>query len=481
MKKLLLLFLLLALPALPSPQSPESPRAPRPLVFTHVTVLDMTGAPASPDMTVVITGDRITELGKSGAVHVPEGGQVVDATGKFMIPGLWDMHVHWLHKDYVPLFVANGITGIRIMWGAPFHREWRQEIERGALVGPRLAIASAIVDGPKPYWPGSIAVGTEAEGRRAVIESKLQGADFIKVYSRLTKEGYFAIADEAKKQGIPFAGHVPETVSVTEASDAGQHSIEHFTSFLEACSTREEELRQARAEAWSNLPEGQAFPSRASLRPLSRLMLDTFSPEKANALFSRLARNHTWQCPTLTVLRNMAFINDPAIHKDPRVKYLPPEIASGWDPAGDFRLKDRTDEDFALSRSVYKKLTELVAPMRRAGVEFLAGTDVINPYCFPGFSLHDELTLLVQAGLSPLEALQAATLNPARFLGREKDLGTVEKGKIADLVLLEANPLEAIGNSRKIDAVVTGGKLLPKAELQKILGDIEAAAAAGRL
>jgi amidohydrolase family protein len=471
MKKLLLLLLLLtALPARPSPQ------ATRPLVFTHVTVIDMTGAPPSPDMTVVISGDRITELGKSAAVHAPEGAQVVDATGKFMIPGLWDMHVHWYHKDYLPLFVANGVTGIRIMWGGPLHQQWRQEIERGALLGPRMAIASAIVDGPKPIWPSSLAVGTEAEGRQAVIQSKKEGADFIKVYSRLPREAYFAIADEAKKQGIPFAGHVPGPVSVIEASDAGQKSIEHFTSFLEACSTREEELRKAGDDAWKNLPEGQARPSRATLRPLTRLMLDTFSPEKANALFAHLARNHTWQCPTLTVQRNMAFIKDPAIHGDPRVKYIPHEIASGWDPAGDFRLQDRTQEDYDLARAVYSKLTELVAPMRRAGVEFLAGTDVLNPYCFPGFSLHDELTLLVKAGLSPMEALQAATLNPARYLDKEKDLGTVEKGKIADLVVLEANPLEDIGNSRKIDAVVLNGKLLPKAELQKTLAEIEALA-----
>ncbi len=470
MKKLLLLLLLVTLPARPSPQTP------RPLVFIHVTVIDMTGAPPSPDMTVVITGDRITELGKSETVLAPEGAQVVDATGKFMIPGLWDMHVHWFHKDYLPLFVANGVTGIRLMWGVPFHQQWRQEIEQGVLPGPRLAIASAIVDGPKPIWPGSIAVGSDAEGRQAVIRSKQEGADFIKVYSRLPREAYFAIADEAKKLGIPFAGHVPGPVSVTEASDAGQKSIEHFTSVLEACSTREEELRKAGADAWSNLPEGQAFPSRAVLRPLSRLTLDTYSPEKANALFARLARNHTWQCPTLTVLRNMAFIQDPAIHNDLRVKYMPPGIASGWDPAGDFRLKDRTQEDFDLARSVYRKLKDLVGPMRRAGVEFLAGTDVLNPYCFPGFSLHDELTLLVEAGLSPMEALQAATLNPARFLGKEKDLGTVEKGRIADLVVLEANPLEAIGNSRKIEAVLTGGKLFLKADLQKMLGDIEALA-----
>lgn len=476
MKNLVLALLLLALPAQRSPQPPEPAKATRPIVFTHVTVIDATGAPARPGMTVVIAGDRITEIGPSESVRAPENAQVVDATGKFLIPGLWDMHVHWFHEDYLPLFTANGVTGIRLMWGIPIHQQWRQKVEQGALLGPRLAIASPIVDGPVPIWPGSIAVKDEAEARRAVIQAKQEGADFIKVYSRIPRDAYFAIADEAKKQGIPFAGHVPAAVPVAEASDAGQRSIEHFTNVLEACSTREEELRRRGAELWSNLPERQKSPSRASVRPLSRLTLDTFSPEKASALAARFARNHTWQCPTFTALRNMAFIQDPAIHNDPRVKYMPPEIVSGWDPKGDFRLQDRTEEDYELSRAFYRKLKELAGPMRRAGVEFLAGTDVINPYCFPGFSLHGELGLLVEAGLSPMEALQAATLNPARYLGKEKDLGTVEKGKIADLVLLDASPLDDIGNTRKIDAVVFGGKLLSKAEIQKMLADLEALA-----
>ncbi|HEX5720737.1 MAG TPA: amidohydrolase family protein [Thermoanaerobaculia bacterium] len=473
MKKPFLALLLLALPALLLAQPPQ---APRPLVFTHVTLLDMTGAPAQPDMTVVITGERITEIGSSVSVRMPPDAQVIDATGKFLIPGLWDMHVHWFHQDYLPLFIANGVTGIRMMWGMPFHSLWRQEIEQGTRRGPRMDIASPIVDGPAPIWPGSLAVKDAAEGRQLVSRMKQEGADFIKVYSRIPRATYFAIADEAKKQGIPFAGHVPDNVSPMEASDAGQKSIEHLTGVLTACSTREEELRKGREEAWSTSPTGQAVLNRPSLRPLNRLTLDTFSPEKANALFARFARNHTWQCPTLVAQRNMAFIQDPAIHDDPRVRYMPPGLASGWDPAGDFRLKDRTEEDVELARAAYRKNKELIGPMRRAGVEFLAGTDAINPYCFPGFSLHDELTLLVEAGLSPMEALQAATLNPARYLGKDKDLGTVEKGKLADLVLLEASPLADINNSRKIEAVVFNGKLLPKVDLQKMLADLEAPA-----
>ena len=477
MKRAFVLPLLLVLVTLLFIQARQRTQ-PKPLVFTHVTVIDATGAPVKPEMTVVITGDRITEFAPTKTVRVPKDAQVVDATGKFLIPGLWDMHVHWYGYDkaYLRLFTANGVTGVRIMWGAPIHFEWRKEIQEGTLLGPRMVIASTILDGPKPIWPGSIAVANEAEARRAVIKVKREGADFVKVYSLLPREAYFAIADEAKKQGLPFAGHVPFFVSAGEASDAGQRSIEHLTGILAACSAREEELRKGFEDAFSNLPQGRRLPSPAHTRLLTRMMLDTFSPEKAATLFIRLKRNHTWQCSTFTVLRSGAFINDPNFRNDPRLKYMPTQLRTQWDPSTDFRFRERTAEDFDLSRLVYKKQIELVGMMHRAGVEFLAGTDVENPYCFPGFSLHDELELLVQAGLSPMEALQTATLNPARFLGNEKEFGTVEEGKIADLVLLEANPLEDIRNTTKINSVVLNGRLLDRKALDQLLAEREAAA-----
>ena len=454
---------------------PKQSNPPKPLILTHVTVIDATGAPASSDMTVIIIGDRITEIGKTRQVRLPKDAQVVDGTGKFLIPGLWDMHVHWYLKEYLPLFIANGVTGARLMWGMPMHQQWRKAIESGSLRGPRLVIASPIVDGPNPVWAGSVSVRDDGEARQAVTKARLDGADFIKVYSRLTKEAYLAIADETKKQAISFAGHVPQSITVAEASDAGQKSIEHLTGILTACSSREEELRKQTEAAGSKLPQGQ-IPNPATLRQVNRLVLETFSPEKAAALFARFKRNQTWQCPTLTVLRSTAFLNDPNFRNDPRLKYLPSSMSNQWDPTKDFRFKSRTAEDFELARLVFKKQLEVVGPMRRAGVEFLAGTDVLNPYCFPGFSLHDELVLLVSAGLTPMEALQAATLNPARFLGKESELGTVEKGKLADLVLLDANPLEDIHNTQKINAVMVRGKLIPSAELQRMLATIEAAA-----
>ena len=468
-KNLLLLLIPFVWLSLANPQTPEA--KPHSVVLTHVTVIDTTGAPAKPDMTVVIIGDRIAEIGKSREVHPPKNSETVDATGKFLIPGLWDMHVHWYEKDYLPLFIANGVTGTRQMYGVPMFQDWRRQIEAGQLLGPRILIPSPIVDGPKPVWPGSIAVSNAAEGRQAVIDVKRMGADFVKVYSLLPRDAYFAIADESKKQGIPFEGHVPDSVSVEEASNAGQKTIEHLTGVLAACSSRETELRELAQNA-----KDQPRFSGPKYRERQESALDTYTPERAATLFGELKKNHTWQCPTLTVLRSTAYADDPSFTDDPRLKYIPRDIASSWNPKADPFLKNRTAEDWALSKKVFSKDLEIVGAMNRAGVEILAGTDVLNPYCLPGFSLHDELQLLVQAGLTAMQALQAATLNPARFMGREKDLGTVDTGKLADLVLLDANPLEDISNTKKIAAVVFRGQFFPRASLDEMLTKIEALA-----
>ena len=469
MRNLTLLCLLAPSLYLAGQQGPSS--TPQSLVFTHVTVIDTTAANAKPDMTVVIVGDRIREIANSETIRPAKNAEIVDATGKFLIPGLWDMHVHWYDKDYLPLFIASGVTGVRQMFGAPEHYQWRKEIEAGQLVGPHMLIASPIVDGPKPVWPGSIAVSNASEGRQAVIEIKRSGADFVKVYSLLPRDAYFAIADESKKEGIPFEGHVPDSISVEEASNAGQRTIEHLTGVLNACSSREAELRGLAQET-----EGQPSSARFAgpkYRERQELALGTYSPERAEILFGELKKNQTWQCPTLTVLRSWAYSDTPSFTNDPRLKYIPRDIASSWDPKADTFLKAMTADDWALSKRVFSKELEIVGAMQRAGVQILAGTDTLNPFCLPGFSLHDELGLLVQSGLTPMQALQAATLNPARFLGREKDLGTVAKDKIADLVLLDANPLDDIGNTRTISAVVFNGKLLSRASLDGMLAKIE--------
>lgn len=454
-----------------SPQGPQ-----KALALTHVTVIDVTGGPALPDRTVVITGNRISSIGASSKVSAPKDAKVIDASGKFLIPGLWDMHVHWYERDYYSLFLANGVTGIRMMWGFPDHHQLRKEIGAGRFLGPRMVIASTIIDGPTPYWPGSTSVHNSAEAREAVDKEKEQGADFIKVYSLLPRDSYFAIADEAKKLGIPFAGHVPEAVSAEEASDAGQRTMEHLIGVLPACASREKEfLEAAQGDLGDIIASGKPSFTGPRQRALRDAMLSSYDSEKASQLFARFKKNGTWQCPTLTVLRSLAYRDQASFRDDPRLKYMPRSVRASW--TGDTTsIQGRSPEDYAYSKREFAKDLELLGAMNRAGVEIIAGTDVLNPFCFPGFSLHDELEMYVKAGLSPMEALRTATANPARFLGREKDLGTVETGKLADLVVLDANPLENINNIRKISALVHDGNYYPRETLDGMLAKAEALA-----
>jgi imidazolonepropionase-like amidohydrolase len=347
----------------------------------------------------------------------------------------------------------------------------RKQVREGKVLGPRIVAAGVIVDGPKAVWPGSLEAGNAQEGRKAVRTLKEQGADFVMVYTKLPRDAYLAIADEAKKQGMAFAGHVPLSVSAAEASDVGQKSIEHITGVVLACSDQEDRLRAEESEALAGADNATI---RTVMRRVATKARDSYSAKKAEALFARFKRNGTWQVPTLTVLRAIANLDDPKFTADPRVKYLPPNVRAFW-AAGNGGPK-LTAEDRAQMRQAYKKTTELVRAMHRAGVPMLAGTDVTNPYVFPGFSLHDELALLVdEAGFTPAEALRAATLDPARYLGQEKDLGAVEQGKLADLVLLEADPLADVHNTTKIVAVVVNGRLLEREALDRMLAEAEGA------
>jgi imidazolonepropionase-like amidohydrolase len=429
---LLLLSLSALLPAQPSPSL-------RPLAFTHVTVIDGTGAKPRLDQTVIITGDRIAALGRGGRLKLPADTQTVDATGRYLIPGLWDMHVHIGWRSDLPLFIANGVTGVRAMDGDAEYRLWRKEVEAGALVGPRMVIASRVLDGPQSYFGEHSKVGSPNEAREAVREARREGAAFIKIHDLLPRDAYFATIDEARKQGLPVAGHVPASMTPEEISDAGQASVEHLTR-------------------------------------MDNLDLDGEGRGRATALFARFKRNHTWQCPTLVMTRNYTLLANPSLARDPRLRYVRPRRKESWRRMNDGRLSVR---DWMTRKQIYRKRRAMVGEMQRAGVGILAGTDLSNPYLIPGFSLHDELAILVECGLTPMQALQAATRNPARFLGRENDLGTVQKGRLADLVLLDGDPLADIRNPAKVHAVVAGGRYYDRAKIDRLLADAEATAAEG--
>jgi len=470
-----LLLLLLSSPCVTLAQSTGQVNGSTKLVLTHVTVIDGGDAPPRRDMTVVIIGNRISEIDTTSQIVDPQNSQIIDATGKFLIPGLWDMHVHPDDEQDLGLFIANGVTGIRIMWGSAANFEWRKDREAGKLLAPYMEIASPLIDGPKPFWPGSVSVSSDHEARAAVDTAKVRGADFVKVYTFLPREEFFAIAAEAKKQGIPFAGHVPMSVSALEASNAGMKSIEHLTGVMQACSTRSEELNKAaERDLEEHLRTGDRLFEGAQVHALRSQMFETYSSEKASELFDVFKKNGTWQTPTLTLWRMFSSINDTEFANDPRLKFVAVRDRQSWNPAT--VSKESVAENTALSKDEFQQDLKLVGAMKKAGVGILAGTDTGNPYCIAGFTLHDELQLLVRAGLTPLQALQAATVNPARFLGKEDDFGVLKVGRIANLVLLEANPLDNIANTTKIAAVILDGQFLTRSALDGMLSNVEALA-----
>ena len=428
------------------------------VLLSNVNVIDATGSPIQSGMNVLIEDGFISAVQK-GEISINLG-EKIDGTDRFLIPGLWDMHVHWYAASYLPLFIANGVTGTRQMWGFPMHYDWKSRMESSEeFVAPRILIASTIIDGPNKVWPGSLSATTELEGREYVRRFHSMGADFIKVYARLRPNVYSAIADESRKLGIPFAGHVPTAISLEQASDAGQKSIEHLSGVALALSSDRRNLQ----EAFNNTR------SREEWLAIGARVTDTFDPALMAPLFDRLKNNGTWQSPTLTVLRNLAYLRERTELDREWLEYLPASFTNSWDPANSPVYQNRTDAVWLAEQRNFEHSKMLVGEMSRAGVKIIAGTDVLNPYCFPGFSLHDELQLLVESGLTPMQALQAATRNAAEFSEKLDLLGTVEEGKIADLVLLDANPLIDIGNTTKISTVILNGRVYGRETLDVML------------
>jgi imidazolonepropionase-like amidohydrolase len=463
----------------------SNPQKSNSLAIDHVTVIDATGGPELTDQVVVITGDSIVGVAKSGSIEIPKDARRIDARGRFFIPGLWDMHTHiaginanplWAKQTLLPLLVANGITGIRDMGGDLDALEsWRREIENGTLTGPRIVAAGPMLlpsrragANPEPVDPAILRVGTPEESRAAVDSLQKRGADFIKIIEA-SRENYFAIADESKKDSIPFVGHIPSDVTATEASNAGQKSVEHiiYSSLAFDCSAQGDELRQ-------KMQEASAKRDTQAAADITDQANHTFSAEKAAALWQTFKKNGTWVTPTLFSI----WVNAHQLEMspdDPQLAYLPASLRKEWAPTKNPGKDDRDTE--AWWQRQFENDRKLTGEMNRAGVRLLAGSDSLDRYDFVGTSLHRELQMLVSAGLKPLEALQTTTLNPAEFLAIAKS-GRISTGYVADLVLLDGDPTRDIANTGKVAAVFLRGRFFPREELNAMLAKARAAAAA---
>ena len=434
------------------------------LLIRNVTIVDVKTGNLLPRESVLIHGDRIQSIGTS--LRSRRGVEIIEGRGRYVIPGLWDMHVHlWYADNEFPMYLAWGVTGVRDM-GSDLARvkEWRREIKAGRLLGPHIETCGPAVDGfpsDDPKLP-VIVVRTPAEARTAYdhLDQDLN-VDFVKVLSRLTRDAYFALIERARKWGLPVAGHVPYTVMVDEAITARQSSIEHLSNVLLACSSDERKLLLPRSNAIER-------NDTAAMLTFAERELSTFDPRKADALFERMARYGSYQTPTLSMLRRACYADVDELARDPRLKYVPAAIRKTWNDPREAKKK-QSDAALALMGREYQKYEYIVDRMQRMSVPIMAGTDTGDAYTFPGYELHRELELLVTAGLSPLQALRAATIAPAEFLEADESLGSVGQGKLADLVLLEADPLKDIRNTQRISAVILGGKYLPRTKLDAML------------
>ncbi|WP_420125035.1 amidohydrolase family protein [Longimicrobium sp.] len=436
------------------------------LALTHVTIVDVESGGLRADQTVLIRDSRIAWTGPSREARIPSGARTVDATGRYAIPGLWDMHVHTSREGraahFWPQFLAYGVTGVREMGSyLDSLQYWRGRARQPGSGAPRIVFSSPMLDGSPPAWRHGYGVADSAAAVAAVDTMAALGFDFLKVYARLPRDAYFSIARRARERGIPFAGHIPVSVTAMEAIDAGQRSIEHLNDDLYLLCVPGGAALQQRYLA-ARAPGAPADSVQPALdRLLGALQAGPGAAECA-PLLRRMAAHGTWFTPTLTVHRGMSPTDELAA--DPRIRFVPPNLARRWESGR------RRGEEARIEQRINAASARMVAMAQAAGVGILAGTDASDEaYVFAGSGLHDELALLVEAGLTPLQALQAATLNPARYLEAADSMGTVAAGKVADLLLLDADPLADIRNTMRIFAVVHGGRLIDAAERERLL------------
>lgn len=440
------------------------------VAIVGVSVIDMHSGAVLPGRTVLLEHGRIVSTGPAAGLETPAGARLVDGSGRFLIPALWDMHVHVLAFAPLldlPLFIAHGVTNVRDMQGCPLpgdpfiacpdmKRRWSEQAAAGERVGPRIVSSTSFMaNGPiilerMKGVPEYFGTATPAQARE-FVRHFAGHADEIKVYDRIPRDAYFALVDEAARHGLPVVGHRPHAVSAAEAA-AHQKSIEHARFLLH--------------ESFAGTGALRALGGTPAWREDRRRMLDEHDPAMAQEILRIMAREGTWYTPTHLTRWVDAYADTPAVREDPLLQYLHPLLKWQWLEDIDGTLaRDPAPEARATYREYHRKGLDLTVAAHRDGVRLLAGSD----YMIAGADLHRELEQLVLAGLTPLEALRTATVSPAEYYGLQDRFGSVEPGYTADLVLLNANPLEDIRNTLRIEAVILNGNVYDRAALDGIL------------
>jgi len=447
MRTYIALFICAALSATVAAQGPQN--RPPSVAITGGTLINVITGEQIKDSRILIEGDRIKQLGRAGEITIPQSAQTIDARGKWIIPGSIDMHTHGAGRRDLPLelYLAQGVTTIRDVAGQLTSlRITRDEIISGKRVGPRLFFAGYILDGDPPVWPqGSLLIDTPERAESAVNFLIDQGADCIKVYNNISEPVLGAIIRTARMRNIPVTGHAPRSMTMAQAVELGMDCLEHI-----------------RITGKDLLPLDEA--NKLDPLPVARreaLLWQRFDlgSEKMNRLISLLAQRKVFLEPTLTADEVMSVDGYEAQAADPNNRFLPRRLFDEWArrPTPDmFKVPPELKQAAAAG---FKKRKQFVAMCKTAGVPIIAGTDgAFLGKLLPGFGLQRELELLVQSGLKPIEAIQAATINAARLLKRERELGVIEANRVADIVILDADPLEDIRNTRKIHLVMKGGQ-----------------------
>jgi len=452
------------------------------LIIDGVAVVDVVRGGVRSPMRVVVRNGRIVAVERAPRTSLPtEGDSVIDGRGKFLIPGLWDMHVHIDTTEawFFPLSIVAGVTSVRDMGGLLSRvREWKAPVKPGVLRPTIIASGPILTGAVSDTDSRLVRVVTPAQAARVVDTLLDRGVAFIKVHDWLSRESYLAAATEARRRQSYIAGHLPIAVDPVDAARARQRSIEHMGngwSGLLLFASADRHLIDS-VSKWANVEAGTSELMKHFTPSWQRRLADSFSASRARTLCSTLAGGGVWLTPTTYFSAYLTLMPlDSSIVRDPRLNYLPRSIRDLTQyvvPKERFSRAARRSPNVG----VYETRARLIRICRDQGVRFLAGTDT-GPYgpMIPGFSLHDELARLVADGLTPLQALQAATINPARFFRATDTAGTIASGKRADLVLLDANPLTNINNIRRINAVVIGGQVVTQADRQRMLDSLAAA------